>query len=290
MAKKGNGPRISFSDVLANSLFLRAPERLREVAEETRQANSARLIQGNELVAERVEDETQRQVGYEALAVAMKRVARRKAANEALSTAQRAKLGERASLVGEEDGPQNHGLMELSELVESFRTYTRGLRGFAPAFPKITPIQSGAVAALVRSGGREAPLEKLSKRPWAKSALVGGLGDSGHALPVLSEKGAGFGHWRLSEPGMPVEVVERAGPADSSRARRRGFGSGDPEKEGQTKPETWASSLREAAEAMTGVPGVEKIVVAEPAEPGGIRPIEVYFRASSKPTDSPVDK
>lgn len=34
MSKRSNGPRISFSDVLMNSLFLRAPARLREVSAE----------------------------------------------------------------------------------------------------------------------------------------------------------------------------------------------------------------------------------------------------------------
>lgn len=54
MSKGSNGPRVSFTDVLMNSMFLRAPARLREISaetESTERTDEDRVVHADQFVA-----------------------------------------------------------------------------------------------------------------------------------------------------------------------------------------------------------------------------------------------
>lgn len=280
MAKETNGPRISFSDVLANSLFLRGPERIREVAAETaaaRQADVDRLIHENKFVTGQIEGEVQRQAAYAAIAVAMKRVAQRRAdenraANEAFAMTQREVLPQIVGIPGE------------------FENQSERLREFAGFSSKENPLVRSAVRAQGQRPSSELLWgeQGLHRRPNAGATAVPGT--FGHVLRGLLEDSEGYGRvdfnnsHETSKPNFGRDLVGLTGTVQKEPGRV------DVRDEGQPESGTWASDLRETLEALEGTPGVEKIVVGEPSEPGGVRPIEVYFRNSRAATGPTLGK
>ncbi|WP_143413262.1 hypothetical protein [Glutamicibacter sp. BW78] len=284
MAKKTNGPRISFSDVLANSLFLRAPERIREVAAETaatRQADAARVTHGDEFVAKQAEDAAQKQDSYQALAVAMKResrrrVAERQASNQAFATAQREALPKFLDSQGKE-------IEDLSKFLDSQGKESR--EGMTSSSKSAMPRWGERTLQEHRASTTSLSLDMRQMRGVIAGTVVAAPGSMRHKLPALPEKAEGFGGVEFSNPSELIEVIPvppRAGPAATVKESSM---SVNVQEEGQPVPGTWARALREAVLALAAEPGLEKIVVGEPVEPGGTPPIEIYFRDSNTPTD-----